>query len=129
MKKLLFFAASILVLALAGCKVETSKVTVSVRDTNGNPIEGRRVYYDDLASSILDILAPDPEAPLTGSDERNLEFGVTNAQGVVTFSFNMSISNLNYYFYVFDKGSNQWHEKSLLVKRGYNSEVEFEVNK
>ena len=66
MKKYLLIAVACLslVLGFSSCKVENSQVTVSVTDTEGAPVANRKVYYIDLASSIIDIFTPDPTDPL-----------------------------------------------------------------
>ena len=130
MKKTIFFLAAIFVaLSFASCEVDTSKVTVTVTDMNGNPIADRNIYYTDLASVIIGVALPDPDAPLKDENDNELPHGTTNAQGVVTFTYSLAVSNLHYFFYVYDDGANQWLEKSLKLKRGYNSEIAFQVNK
>ncbi|MBR5677570.1 MAG: hypothetical protein IKX20_05480 [Paludibacteraceae bacterium] len=131
MKKVLFIVAACLTLALGftSCKIETSEVTVSVTDMDGNPINNREVYYTDMASVIIAGLTPDPNTPVVGPDGEYLEFGRTNAQGTVTFVFYLGVENLDYYFYVLDEGSRQWKDATVHLKRGKNAEVSFKLNK
>lgn len=130
MKKVLFVTAAIaLAFSFASCKVETSKVTVSVVDLENNPINDREVYYTDMASIIIGTFAPDPNAPLMEDDGDSMSFGRTNAQGTVTFSFDLGVENLDYYFFVLDEGTNQYLSETVHLKRGNNAEVEFKVNR
>ena len=128
MKKTLFILTALLAVVFTGCKVETSEVTVSVVDTEGNPMANRDILYTDLASVILDATLPSPESLLTGIPE-GWEYASTNAQGVVTIKIDMSVSKLTYYFEVFDYGSNKWVEEKLKLKKGEKAEVNFVVNK
>ena len=133
MKKYLLIAVACLslVLGFSSCKVENSQVTVSVTDTEGAPVANRKVYYVDLASSIIDIFTPDPTDPLKEDDERleEVDYVVTNAQGTVTFNIPLMVKSLDFYFYVFDEGSRQWQEKTVKIHRGVNADVEFVVNR
>ena len=128
MKKMMFFAVAALTMVFffGSCKVETSKVTVSVVDESGEPVPNRYVFYTDMASAITGTVLPDP-TDLMGLD--SWEYGQTNAQGVVTFSFDLAVSKLTYYFYVLDAGSNQWKNKEITLKKGENADIEFVVNR
>ena len=130
MKKILFFASAILLaFTFASCEVDTSKVTVTVTDLNGEPINNRNVYYTDLASVIIGVAMPDPAAPLEDDNENHLRYGSTNAQGTVTFTYSLAVNSLDYYYFVYDEGSNEWLSKSVHLKKGYNKEIAFQVNK
>ena len=130
MKKVLFaISAVLLALTLASCEVDTSKVTVTVTDLEGNAIADRNVFYTDLASVIIGIAMPDPDAPLKEDNDDHLRYGSTNANGTVTFHYTLAVSSLVYYFFVYDEGSNEWLEQSVKLKKGYNSEITFQVNK
>ena len=129
MKKVLFaLAALVMAFSFTGCKEGTAKVIVSVTDLENQPIEGRKVYYTDLASVIIGAVLPDPNAPLEEDNEEHLSYGKTNAQGTVTFEYSL-IGDLIYYFYVYDEGSNQWKDDQVTLKKGYVKEINFKVNK
>lgn len=128
MKKTLFILTAMLAVVFTSCEVKTSEVTVSVVDTEGNPMNNREVLYTDMASLILDAALPSPESLVTGIPE-GWEYATTNAQGIVTLKIDLGVKKLTYYFEVFDYGSNKWVENKLELKKGENAEVEFVVNK
>ena len=128
MKKILFALLAVLTLVLTGCKIDNAKVTVSVKDTAGNPVADRYVFYTDKISAITDLVLPSPEAMLEG-DDGTWQYGSTNAQGTVTFNIIMVVPSLTYEFVVYDLGNGDPIIKEVKVKRGEANEVEFEVNK
>ena len=135
MKKFgLLLQMALLGLLFASCTVETSKVTVTVTDLKDNPIANRKVFYTDMASNIIGAIIVDPNAPFKTEEEAakdaELSYGSTNAQGTVTFKFDLGVKKLTYYFYVLDEGSNQWSSKAIEVKRGSDyDDIVFKVNK
>ena len=129
MKKVLFVLAACLTIAFGftSCNSGVAKVTVEVKDFDNNPIEGRKVYYTDLASVIIEGVLPDPNAPLEEDNDAHLRYGTTGPQGTVTFEYNIW-GDLLYFFYVYDEGSNQWREQHVTLKKGYVKELSFQVN-
>ena len=130
MKKLMIALAALVMVGMSftGCKVERSEVTVSVYDKEDNPIADRYVLYTDMASAIIDAVAPSPESLVSGIPD-GWSGGQTNKQGYVTFKFDLAVSKLAYYFYVYDDGSKQWEDKTITIERGKNAEITFVVNK
>lgn len=126
MKKLAFVLVALLTLAFTGCKVETSKVLVSVEDRVGDPIADRYVFYVDWATYILDGLLP--ADPLSGISDV-WEVAQTDKTGTVTLSIPLGVSKLKYEFAVFDNGTGKWVEKTVELHRGVNEVIEFVVNK
>jgi len=126
MKKILLVLAAMFTLVFTGCKVENSKVTVSVKDTAGAPVNNCPVFYADYASIGLNFFLPSPDP----TDEDNIwEYAETNAQGVVTLNIPLAVPKLKYCFAVYDKGSNEWKTQDRELVRGVNEDIEFEVNK
>lgn len=130
MKKVLFALLAVIAIAFTSCKIENAKVTLTVQDTAGAPVANRNVFYIDKASYILGaVLPPTPTELITGLDESGWEYVQTNQAGTVTFNVPMAVAHANYYFEVFDEGSNQWVEKEITLVRGQNELIEFTVNK
>ena len=129
MKKVLFVLAACLTIALGftSCNSGIAKVTVEVKDFDNNPIADRKVYYTDLASVIIGIALPDPNAPIEENNDDHLCYGTTGPQGTVTFEYNIW-GDLIYYFYVYDEGANQWREQHVTLKKGYVKELSFQIN-
>ncbi|MBQ3673833.1 MAG: hypothetical protein II928_05105 [Paludibacteraceae bacterium] len=129
MKKVLFVLAACLTIALGftSCNSGIAKVTVEVKDFDNNPIADRKVYYTDLASVIIGIALPDPNAPIKENNDDHLCYGTTGPQGTVTFEYNIW-GDLIYYFYVYDEGANQWREQHVTLKKGYVKELSFQIN-
>ena len=128
MKKVLFALVAMVALVFSGCKVETSKVTVSVQDTNDFPVVNRYVCYTDVASAVFDFAVPSPESLVTGIPD-GWAYAQTNAQGTVTISLDLAVNSLKYYFAVFDDGAKTFVTKEVTIKRGQNEEINFVVNK
>ena len=130
MKKLMLALVALVMVGISftGCKVEKSEVTVSVYDVMGNPINNRAVLYTDAVSAALDTFIPSPESLVTDIPD-GMQYALTNAQGTVTIPFDLSVSKLTYYFYVFDEGSQKWLDKTVELVRGKNAEIKFEVNR
>ena len=128
MKKILLVLAAMFTLVFTGCKVENSKVTVSVKDTAGNPVANRLVYYADYPSIIIGELLPSPEQLITNIKDYG-EYAETNPQGTVTLNIPLAVSKLKYCFAVEDQGSYEWITKDVELVRGVNEEIEFVVNK
>jgi len=130
MKKILFVFAALLTLAFGftGCKTETADVEISVVDNNGAPVADRVVIYTDEVSTIIDALVPDPSDPLKDEEDwaEEIKYVRTGAQGTVILR--NVIVGINYIFYVYDDGSNQWLSQKLKIQKGKN-EVKFVVNK
>ena len=129
MKKLFFALLSVLAIAFTSCKVDDATVTVSVKDTAGNPVANRAVFYTDQASLILGSVLPPSPTELLLLDDESWEYVETNKQGTVTFKVLLAAAKTEFYFLVYDEGSNQWIEKDVILQRGVNDEIEFEVNK
>ena len=126
MKKILFVLVAMLTMVFTGCKVENSKVTVSVQDTEGAPVKDCPVIYADYASIGVNFFLPSPDP----TDEDNVwEYLETNAQGIVTKNILLAVPKLKYCFAVYDRGSNEWITKDVELVRGTNEEIEFVVNK
>lgn len=128
MKKILLVLAAMFTLVFTGCKVENSKVTVSVKDTVGEPVNKCPVFYADYASIIWDAVLPSPEQLITNIDDC-WEYAETNTQGTVTLNIPLAVSKLKYCFAVYDQGSHEWITKDVELVRGVNEEIEFVVNK
>ena len=128
MKKILFVLVAMLTLVFTGCKIESSKVTVSVKDTVGAPVNNCPVIYADYATIVLDALVPSPEQLITNTEDC-WEYASTNAQGTVTVDIILGVSSMKYRFGAYDSGKNDWVWKDVNLKRGVNDEVEIVVNK
>ena len=128
MKKILLALAAMLTLVFTGCKVENSKITVSVEDTAGNPVANRSVFYADYASIIIGAALPSPEQLITDIEDC-WEYAETNAQGTVTLTIPLGVSKIKYRFIVYDAGSNEWKYEDREIRRGVNDEIKFVVNK
>jgi hypothetical protein len=128
MKKLTFVLVALLTLAFTGCKVETSKVTVSVTDKAGAPLADRYVFYADVVSVALEELAPSPESLITDTSDA-WDAVSTNAQGTVEFNINLGVSKLSYYFMTYDYGKLNWEIKTVELHRGKNADIVLEINK
>lgn len=129
MKKLFFALLSVLAIAFTSCKLDDATVTVSVKDKLGDPVANRAVFYTDQASLILGSVLPPSPTELLLLDDESWEYVETNKQGTVTFKILMGVAKAQFYFLVFDEGSNQWEQKEVTLQRGLNEEIEFEVNK
>ena len=127
MKKVIFVLVALLTLVFTGCKVETSKVTVSVEDKLGTPLANRYVFYIDYATYILSEAFPSPEELATGVSE-DWEVAKTNAYGTVELEIRLGVSKLQYCFVTYDMGTMKWVEKDVELKRGQNADIEFVVN-
>jgi len=129
MKKVLFIVACLtLALGFTGCKkIKLADVEISVVDKNGTPLPGRIVIYTDAVSTLIDVLVPDPAAPL--KDESDLaaetQYVKTGADGYVTLKD--AIVDVEYAFYTYDDLSNQWVEETRKITEGKNS-VQLKVN-
>ena len=128
MKKLTFVLVALLTLAFTGCKVETSKVTVSVTDKAGAPLADRYVFYADVVSAAIEELAPSPESLLTDTSDA-WDAVSTNAQGTVEFNINLGVSKMSYYFMTYDYGKLNWEIKTVELHRGKNADIVLEINK
>ena len=129
MKKILLVLAAMFTLVFTGCKVENSKVTVAVEDTNGAPVSGRYVFYADFASIIVGEVLPSPEQLITNIDDY-WEYETTNAQGVATITIPLAVSKMTYRFMVYDEGSSDpWKYKDVSIQRGVNEEIKLVVSK
>lgn len=128
MKKILLVLVAMLTMVFTGCKVENSKVTVSVKDTAGAPVNNCPVIYADYASLIIGAVIPSPEQ-LVDDTEDCWEYAETNAQGIVNLNILLAVPKLKYCFAVYDKGSKEWITKDVDLVRGVNEDIEFEVNK
>jgi len=128
MKKLTFVLVALLTLAFTGCKVETSKVTVSVTDKAGAPLADRYVFYADAVSVILDAAMPSPEELITDTSDA-WEVASTNAQGVVELSINLGVNKLSYCFMTYDYGKLDWEMQTVELHRGKNADVVLKINK
>lgn len=131
MKKVLFVLAACMTLALGftGCKkTKLADVEISVVDNQNNPVADRVVIYTDEVSTIISALVPDPSDPLKDEADwaEEINYVQTNAQGTVTLR--NVIVGINYVFYTYDDGSNQWLDKTIKIQEGKNS-VQFQVNK
>lgn len=129
MKKILLVLVAMLTMVFTGCKVENSKVTVAVEDTNGAPVSGRYVFYADFASIIVGEVLPSPEQLITNIDDY-WEYETTNAQGVATITIPLAVSKMTYRFMVYDEGSSDpWKYKDVSIHRGVNEEIKLVVSK
>ena len=137
MKKYLLIAMACLslVFGFASCKVGNAKVTVTVTDNDGNPVVGRKVYYMDMATAIIKALTPDPADGLRTTEEamEDVSYLVTNEQGTATREMPMLVESIDFYFYVFDKGSSIEGEpeckvEARKIKQGEHAEITFKVN-
>jgi hypothetical protein len=128
MKKFALVLVAVLTVMFTGCKTETSKVTITVEDTAGAPVDKCPIIYADYASIILGLAFPSPESLATGIPE-GWEYAETNAYGTVVLNIPLSVSKLKYSFYALDRGSNQWPEKTVELHRGVNEDIKFVVNK
>ena len=129
MKKVLFVLAACLTLTLGftSCNIkEGVKITISVVDANDKPVADREVYYTEDVSLWSSVVAPSPDAPLRDDDIDDLPFYSTNAQGIVE---DVILPNLNYYYFVLDKGTNKYQAQSVKGKDGEKKELTFKVNK
>ena len=130
MKKVMFvLAAMCIALSFVGCEIRESKVKVYVVDQDNKPVADRVVYYDDLASAVIDAALPAPDEPLRDDQGRELAHQTTNAQGYTTFTLNYLSKSMPYTFYVWDYGSDKWMTKGLNAKAGENYEITLQVNK
>lgn len=128
MKKIMFVMVAMLTMLFTGCKTETSKVTITVEDTAGAPVANCPILYADYVSIILDFTLPSPESLVTDIPE-GWEYATTNAYGTVTLNIPLAVSKLKYSFNAYDRGSNQWQEKTVELHRGVNEDIKFVVNK
>ena len=128
MKKILFVMVAMLTMVFTGCKIENSKVTVSVKDTAGVPVNNCPVIYADYASIIIGAVIPSPEQLITDTEDC-WEYASTNAQGYVNVNILLAFPKVKYCFAVYDRGSNEWITKDVELVRGTNEEIEFVVNK
>lgn len=129
MKKVLFVLAACLTLSLifTSCNIkEGVKVTISVVDSNDKPVADREIYYTEDVSLWSSVVAPSPDAPLRDDDIDDLPYYSTNAQGIVE---DVILPNLNYYYFVLDKGTNKYQTQSAKGKDGEKIELTFKVNK
>ena len=130
MKKVFFMLLSVMAIAFTSCKIDNANVTVNVKDTAGEPVANRMVFYIDKASYIVGAVLPaTPTELATGIDESGWEYVETNAAGTVSFKVLLGVSKATYYFDVFDDGSKQWVEKEVTLVRGENEQIDFVVNK
>lgn len=128
MKKLALVLVAVLTVTFTGCKTETSKVTITVEDTAGAPVDKCPIIYADYASIILDLALPSPESLATGIPE-GWEYAETNAYGTVVLNIPLSVSKLKYSFNAYDRGTNNWVDTAVVIHRGVNEEITFRVNK
>lgn len=128
MKKLALVLVAVLTVTFTGCKTETSKVTITVEDTAGAPVDKCPIIYADYPSIILGLALPSPESLATGIPE-GWENAETNAYGTVVLNIPLSVSKLKYSFNALDRGSNQWKEETREIHRGVNEDIKFVVNK
>lgn len=130
MKKILFLLISVMAIAFTSCKIENATVAAHVEDTAGAPVADRYIFYIDKASYIIGaVLPPTPTEMVSGLDESGWEYVVTNKAGNVTFNLPLAVAKANYYFIVFDEGSQNWVEKEVTIHRGQNEEISFVVNR
>ena len=130
MKKVLLLMLSVMAIAFTSCKTDNANVTVSVKDTAGEPVANRYVFYIDKASYIAGaFLPPTPTELMAGLDESGWAYAETNNQGAVSLQIEMAVAKAKFYFIVFDDGKKNWAEKEVELQRGQNDEIAFVVNK
>lgn len=130
MKKSLFLFVAVMVATLfSACKVDTADVRVTVYDQDTVPVANRKVYAIDLATAIIDVVAPAPEEPFCDDNGVEYEHRTTNAQGTTTFTFTLLTKSLRYMFYVPDLGTESWVSETVKVERGGKQDVVIYVNK
>ena len=127
MKKVIFALFAVMAFAFTSCQNEAT-FTVSVKDTEGDPVADRYVFFKDKASMIADFVLPPTPEELLGA-ESGWSYVITNRAGVVDVTFNIGFSKATYYFYVFDNGSQQWKEKEVVLVKGQNEPIDFVVNR
>lgn len=132
MKKFFFLAVSLIAaLGFTGCKFEQTKVTIYVQDKDNTPVANVPVYAIDLASAIIDFVAPDPTAVLTGDDGdlSDYKLGKTNDFGAITVTWNMGVKSMDYLIYVPDASRNDWAVEKVKVQRGQENEFTITLGK
>ena len=126
MKKFALVLLAMLTLAMTGCKVEKSKVTVYVQDSLELPVANRAVIYADLATVIIGGLIPSPEEMISGETDV-WNYAETNALGFVEIPISLAVSKIDYEFAVWDNGKKDWVTQIVKLERGVNKDIEFTV--
>lgn len=134
MKKFLLAIMAVASFAFAGCKVQTSVITVSVvrevrtgDSITTEPVANCPVYYTDLATGLIDILAPiDPADPF-GVFDSSYESVKTDSRGIAKIQWETVLKNNTLYFYVYDEKTKKMVSQKATVKAGSPLEVELKM--
>lgn len=134
MKKFLLAIMAVASFAFVGCKVQTSTITVSVvREVRTGdkittePVANCDVYYTDMATSIIDILAPiDPADPF-GIFDDTFDVVKTDAKGIAKIQWETVFKSNKIYLYAYDEKTGKLAYKEAEVKAGSSLELELKM--